>query len=225
MKIERQIEIANSFSEKYEECILDINLTFDEFTILKDGIFSSDMDDKWDIFIVDQYLYFARSWTNNCIYKVNLIKDNRKVNLDKIQVTRDSEKYKSLDIESDVNLFKKLLQMYLNREDIFNDERFNLRLIKETIEKYDTKNTYRKSIGSQSVGLNLQIYNGLLKDHSERININGLENFEKNSMKYDEKYELLSLHLSTREDPKNATTYFFNQEATELIGQITIERK
>jgi hypothetical protein len=52
-----------------------------------------------------------------------------------------------------------------------------------------------------------------------------LENFKKNSMKYDKKYELLSLHLSTREDPKNATTYFFNQEATELIGQITIERK
>jgi len=35
----------------------------------------------------------------------------------------------------------------------------------------------------------------------------------------------LSLHLSKKENPKNSITFFFNQEGTELLGEIKIERK
>lgn len=224
MEIEKQIEIANSFSDEYEESILNIELTFDEFDILKEGIFSNDMDDKWNIFVLNQYLYFSRSWTDVCVYKVHLTQNQKKVILDNIRVTRDSNQYKIIDLKSDIDLFKELLQIYLNREGLYKDERFNIGLIKETIEKYDNNDINRKSIGFQSIDLNLQIYNSLLESNKERVQVDGFEDFKKNSLKYNKNYELYSLHISKKVNPKEATTYFFNQDATELIGQITIKR-
>ena len=224
MKIERQLKIADSFSENFTESELDIDLSLDEFEILKKGFFSTDMDVKWNIFIVDKNLYLSRSWTDYCIYKVSFIENRRRINLNKIKVSRDSELYKGNNLDAEIKTFKKILQMYLKRDNLFVDERLNLGLIKETIEKLDDKNNYKKSIGLQSIELNLQIYKSLVESSSEYIKVIGLENLEMNSKKYNPKYELLSLHISNMENPKKSTTYFFNQEATELIGQITTQR-
>ena len=65
MKIDKQLQIAKSFSNFFEESILDINLEKKEYEILKQGIFSSDMDDKWNVFIIENFLYLSRSWTDN----------------------------------------------------------------------------------------------------------------------------------------------------------------
>jgi hypothetical protein len=225
MKKEKQLEIANSFSTKFAESILDIDITLEELNIFKNGIFSQDMDDKWNVFIIDKHLYFARSWTNNCIYKISFSENNRKANLEKIKVTRDEEKYKGIDINEDILILKKLLQKFLKRDNLFVDERLNLGLIKETIQKYDSENNYRKSIGLQTIKLTLEIYKSLQKSSYNLLKIIGLEDFELNTKKYPLTYELLSLHISKRENPKDSITFFFDQEAKELIGKITFERK
>ena len=225
MKTERKIKIAESFSNKYAEIELDIDLSQKEFELLDRGIFAGSMDEKWNIFIHKYSLFFARSWTDHCIYKADLETKRRGIKLSNLKVSRNTEEYKGTDLKSDTDLFKKLLQMYLNMEDLNIDEKVNLPLIKSTTEKYSKENGSRKSLGSQSIALNLQIYNSLIESSSDCITVNGLDKLTNNTKKYDSKYELLSLHISNKENPKDSTTFFFNQEGTELLGQITIERK
>jgi len=225
MKSERIIKIAESFSNKYVETTLDIDLSGKEYELLNIGIFAGSMDEKWNIFIHNDSLFFARSWANNCIYKVSLEIKRRGAKLTNLKVTRNTTEYKGTDLKSDTDLFKKLIQMYLDREDLYTDERINLPLIKSTLEKYNRKNELRKSIGSQSIELNLRIYNSLIQSSSDFITVNGIEELTNNTKKYDSKYELLSLHISNKENPKDSTTFFFNQEGTKLLGQITIDKK
>jgi hypothetical protein len=225
MTTERKIQIAESFSNKYVETELDIDLSEKEFKLLKKGIFAGSMDEKWNIFVLNEFLYFARSWTNNCIYKASIKPKIGGIKINNLKITRNLTEYKGTDLKSDTNLFKKLLQMYLNREDLYTDERINLPLIKSTLEKYNGNNILRKSVGSQSIELNLSIYNSLIMSSSEFINVIGLNELTKNTENYKSNYELLSLHISNIENPKDSTTFFFNQEGTKLLGKITIERK
>ncbi|KQC30857.1 hypothetical protein [Flagellimonas eckloniae] len=225
MTSERKIKIAESFSNKYVETELDIDLSQKEFELLGRGFFAGSMDEKWNIFIHKDSLFFARSWTDNCIYKADLEIRRSGIKLNNLKITKNTDEYKGTDLKSDTDLFKKLLQMYLDREDLYIDYRVKLPLIKLTIEKYSKENELRKSIGSQSVELNLQIYNSLIESSSDYITINGLEELTYNTKKYDSKYELLSLHISNKENPSDSTTFFFNQEGTELLGQIIINKK
>ncbi|AXT50319.1 hypothetical protein D1818_05550 [Aquimarina sp. BL5] len=225
MTNERKIQIAESFSEKNIEMELDIDLSEKEFELLKKGVFAGSMDEKWNIFILNDFLYLARNWTDNCIYKASFKTERRGIKIDKLKITRNTAHYKGADLKSDSNLFKKLLQGYLNREDLYRDDRIDLPLIKSILEKYN-EDSLRKSIGSQSIELNLSIYNSFKKSNSKFMTINGLKELTKNTKKYKPNYQLLSLHISNKENPKkDATTFFFNQEGTELLGQITIVRK
>lgn len=225
MKKEKQIQIANSFSKLNVESKLDITISDKEFQILKNGISAKSMDEKWNIFVLKNNIYFSRSWTNYCIYKVRYEIEKQSYHLNQIFITRDSNQYRSKSLENDLNMFKIVLQLYLKREDIFIDKRLQLDLIKKTIEKYDPNNHYKKSIGQQSVELNCKIYNLLLKSSSDMIEIKGLKEFLNNSSKYDKKHKLLSLHLSKRFEPKDATTFYFNADASEYVGQITKIKK
>lgn len=86
--------------------------------------FAECMEDKWNVFAIDDNIYFARSWTNFCIYKVIVKKLNSTVILSHVNVNRDDEQYKSKDLEYDTILLKRLLQMYLEREDFYVDPEF-----------------------------------------------------------------------------------------------------
>jgi hypothetical protein len=225
MTTERKIQISESFSNEYVETELEIDLSEKEFELLKTGIFSGSMEEKWNIFVLNEFIYFTRNWTNNCIYKASFKTKSRGIKINNLKITRNTTQYKGTDLKSDTNLFKKLLQMYLNREDLYTDERINLPLIKSTLENYNGNKNLRKSIGSQSIELNLSIYNSLTQSSSEFINIIGINELTKNTENYKSNYELISLHISNIENPKDSTTFFFNQEGTKMLGQITIERK
>jgi hypothetical protein len=85
---------------------------------LEVGIFAGSMDQKWNIFVWNDILYFARSWTDFCIYKVSVKRQEQTVILSEFQVNRDDSQYKSKDLAYDTDLLKKLLQVFLKREDI-----------------------------------------------------------------------------------------------------------
>jgi len=60
-------------------------------------------------------MYWARSWTDCCIFKIAFERLNGEVNLKNIQVTRNSNEYNSNDLEYDIGFFKQMLDFYLNR--------------------------------------------------------------------------------------------------------------
>jgi hypothetical protein len=225
MTPERQIQIAESFSTEFAEAELDINLTECEFGLLGKGIFASSMDEKWNVFVVDGFLYLARSWSDKCIYKVSYKVNGPTTKLNQLRVTRNSFEYRSTDLISDTNMFKKVLQMYLNRIDIYSDDRINLPLIKKTLEKYSGQNELKKSVGSQSIELNLSIYDSLLKSNTKYLDITGLEELKTALKKYESEYEILSLHIFNNSNPNSSKTYFFNQEGTEMLGEIIVQKK
>ena len=223
MDEEKKKEIANSFSDEFEEQDLGIKLTKEEFKILEEGIYARDMDEKWNVFTIDSNIYFARSWTGNCIFKVSFEKGDE-IHLKKIKVTRDSKKYKGDNLGDDMILFKRLLQMYLGREDLFVDDRLALSGIRKLIGRFDPDNRYKKSIETQTVGLCLSIF-GTLQDETNKkyVEVIGLDEFKEKARKFDSGDELLCLHLSERDAPNSRTTFYFNDDATELVGQLTIK--
>ncbi|WP_047247395.1 hypothetical protein [Maribacter thermophilus] len=147
MTPERQIQIAESFSSEFAEAELDIDLTESEIGLLERGIFADSMDEKWNVFVTNGFLYCARSWSDKCIYKASYETNGPVTKLTKLKVSRDSFEYRSKDLIYDTNLFKKMLQMYLNRKDLYSDDRINLPLIKKTLEKYSGQNELTKISG------------------------------------------------------------------------------
>ncbi len=116
MDNKRKIKIANSFSDKYSETELNLNLTKSEFGKFENGIYAESMDEKWNIFLVDNNMYWTRSWTNICIYKVEFEKLNGDVKLINMKVNRNPNEYNNNDLKYDVKIFKQLLDFYLNKD-------------------------------------------------------------------------------------------------------------
>jgi len=225
MKTEVQRKIAESFPQTYAETELNIELNEKEIELFKNGIFASGMDEKWNIFTMDKSIYFSRSWTDNCIFKAGFEKNDGKTIINNLKVSRDELQYKSTDLDYDSNLFKKVLEIYLNRKDLYVDERIKIPLIQKTIKKYEPNYEIQNYIGCQSVELNIQIYDSLRKSSSHIIEIIGFEKLRKKVAELKADYQLLSLHLSKKDNSGKSITIFFNQNGTELIGIIERIRK
>lgn len=115
MTNERKLSIAASFSDKYVEATLDLILSESEFEKFEHGIYSGSMEEKWNIFLIENNMYWARSWTDHCVFKVGFSKEDGKVNLENIKVTRNPDEYTSNDLEHDIKIFKTMLNFYINR--------------------------------------------------------------------------------------------------------------
>ncbi len=116
MKEERKLAIATAFSSPFEESPIDIPISLQQFTQLKQGIYATSMEEKWNLFILDSFLYCSRSWTDFCIYKVGFSKNEHQVFLHTLQVTRDTERYTGTNLESDIQIFKRLMRVRLGVE-------------------------------------------------------------------------------------------------------------
>ena len=219
-----KLKIATSFPDKYEVNKLDLKISTEEFKIFEVGIFAGSMDEKWNVFVLDDILYFARSWTNFCIYKVFVRKLEGIVILSDFQVNRDTKQYNSNDIEYDTILLKKLLQMFLKREDVYSDPKLELPLIKKTIEEFDPKNECKKSIGTSNVGFTRHTHNGLSTEQKEYFELSGWTELDNIIGSKNDNEPLISLYLQNRLT-NSSTTYYFDKDAKELLGHITIRNK
>lgn len=224
MKQERQIEIAAAFPSQFAEADIDISLNSQELEVLSKGIFARAMEDKWNLFVIDEFLYLSRSWTGYCIYKVSIKKRVRGATLQELKVSRNYEQYTSKDLKVDIDRFKRILQSFLKREDLFIDARLSLPLIKEIIENLEDKDAMHKNVGSQSVELNIKILNLNRRSRHFHLEAVGLDELNQKLKCLEPSSTVLSLHIANKENPKDATTYYFNQEGTELLGQVTIKR-
>src|SRR5437762_4182517 len=196
MRLEEQNQIAKTFSDKFQEFDLELTLTANEFELFDNGVFSNSMEEKWNIFLLDNFMYWARSWTAHCIYKIQVTRQAGSVTLEKGFVTRDKSQYNSANLEKDKILFLQLLQGYLDRDDIYIDPEFELDIIKEMISKYDPQNKCIKSIGHcNDVGLTKKIYDGLIMHSKNFCEVVGWQELKENIATKDDKEDLLSLYL------------------------------
>ncbi|MDQ6764194.1 MAG: hypothetical protein M3015_16415 [Bacteroidota bacterium] len=135
--------IANSFPAKFEKFELNLKISTSEFNLFENVNGTADTS---NFFVINDILYYARNW-NICLYKVFTKKQSDGVELRNAFVNRDSNQYTSTNIENDKILLLEFIQIFLGRGDIYLDPRLQIKLIKETIDKFDPKNNCNKSIG------------------------------------------------------------------------------
>lgn len=105
--------LAAAFPAKCESIAIDIPLDYSEFVIFEKGIFASDMDEKWHIFVINNMMYFVRSWTMFCIYKVEIKKEDDMVHLVMLYVNRDKSQYGGTDISNDCLVLSQVIRIYI----------------------------------------------------------------------------------------------------------------
>lgn len=109
MTEDRKIAIAESFSKIHAHTYLNIKLTHKEFLYFEKGSYATAQEEKWNIFIVNNWICFARSWTDYCIFKVQFKKEENHVMLGKLKITRNKNEYGGSNIKDDVASFKIML--------------------------------------------------------------------------------------------------------------------
>jgi len=219
MTLQNQKEIASTFSDKFEEFELDLTLTQNEFSIFDKGVFAESMDEKWNVFVLDKYMFWARSWTDACIYKIELLREDDVIKLIKGFVTRNRLEYNSNNVEQDKILFLKLLQAYLGRDDIYVDPAFHFDLIKQVLADQEPISRYKKSISRQSVGINKMIYKSVQHFGEDYIIKTGWQAFYEKIKDMNDDEDILSLYLHEK-GTRNGTTYHFDNEGKRLISVI-----
>lgn len=112
MNIEQKNEISNSFVDSFKDLKLDIKLSIRETNRLREGIYAESMEDKWNIFILKKHIYFARSWTEHCIYKVEFEDNASFIVLKNLRVTNNSKHYNWIFKKLEPRIFKRLIQTF-----------------------------------------------------------------------------------------------------------------
>lgn len=219
MNIIKQKEIANSFSETFQEFDINLTLKYEEFKLFENGVFARSMDEKWNIFILDNFMYWARSWSGNCIYKVQLTKWEDNITLGMGYVTRDRAQLNSENIEHDKIRFLELLQCYLDRDDIYIDPAYHFDIVIQTLAKYEPINRYIKSIGRQSVSINKSIYHSCIYFGQEYLNKSGWTEFYDKIKYMNDDEDILSLYIQEK-GTNQGTTYHFDKEGKKIISII-----
>ena len=225
MDEKRKAKIFTSFPKEFDEAELDIILSAKEFDLFANGIYAGSMDEKWNIFVFDKILVFARSWTGYCIYKIQFQEIGDKVILKTLQVNRNSSQYAGNNIEDDLILFKKIIQIFLQRNDLHEEQALRIPIIKQVTEKEDPNNEYYKSVGSNTVGSIKTIYQTLTSPPNNAFyNVIGwLELENKISAKPDD--EKLTTVFIQHKKNRSGKTFYFTEHGTEYLGTILISKR
>jgi O-acetyl-ADP-ribose deacetylase (regulator of RNase III) len=80
---------------------------------LRVGLHPLQMEDKWFIYLEDDWLYFHRSWTGFCIYAVRLSAVGRSRRVVEAWVSRDADQYVSGDDRRDSEILGYLVERLL----------------------------------------------------------------------------------------------------------------
>ena len=87
--------------ETFEAAIIDRALTEEEYKALVFGFIPRDMDDRWFLYVQDDWVYLHRSWTGHLIFKLKLEIPSGNVVLTDIHINRDPDQYRSVNSEAD----------------------------------------------------------------------------------------------------------------------------
>lgn len=76
-------------------------LSKEEYQLLVCGFKPRDMDDRWFLYVQNDWVFLHRSWTGHCIFKLKLEVLSENVILTDIHINRDSDQYRSVNLEAD----------------------------------------------------------------------------------------------------------------------------
>ncbi|MBE2224119.1 MAG: hypothetical protein IAF02_21445 [Anaerolineae bacterium] len=99
--------------EAHKELPLSGVYTEEEFEKMSYGFLPQDQQDKWFIYLEDDWLFFHRSWTGTCVFKLEIVLNNCKYHAIKAIVNRDPEQYRNTDDRQDVELISYLIDTLL----------------------------------------------------------------------------------------------------------------
>ena len=224
MDLEEKKSIVASFPSNYARAELGVILTKGEYAIFEKGIYAGSMDEKWNIFVLNNVLVLQRSWTGNCIYKVNVEQHDGSIILKDFEVNRHPEQYRGKNIEEDIAILKRVLKIFLTRKDLYIHPKLILPLIREIIELEDPEDKSTKMVDSRSVGQVLHMYNILSTAPNDALFVlNGWQQFSKNLSGRAHAELLTSVYIADKER-NYYKTFYFDEGATALLGSIVIEK-
>ena len=96
--------------EKHDTFVLKRHFTGEEMNVLSLGHIPEEMEDKWFFYMEGPVLWAHRSWTGNCIYRVEFKEDGCHV----VTVNRDPRQYGCTDIGEDLENLNELLGRWAN---------------------------------------------------------------------------------------------------------------
>lgn len=100
---------TEEFPDNSKLILVDRAYSKSEFEKIIVGTIPEAMEDKWFVFYEEPWLYFYRSWTGFCIFKVRFEIFQYSIQIAEAWVNRNPEQYTETDDSRDVNLLKMLL--------------------------------------------------------------------------------------------------------------------
>lgn len=90
---------------------IDLRLQFDDaqFAVLRRGLIPRDMDDRWFMFVEDDWLFIHRSWTGACIFAAQFRAQDGGVEVTNAWASRNADQYRSPGREHDTRLMRELI--------------------------------------------------------------------------------------------------------------------
>ncbi|MBQ5960323.1 MAG: hypothetical protein IJL53_06630 [Firmicutes bacterium] len=99
---------TNPMPAQHETFILNRSFSEKEMEALRCGNVPQSMEDKWFWYMEGSTLWAHRSWSGDCIYRIDFMADNKHV----VTVNRDPEQYRSTGIEADIESLNRLLDWW-----------------------------------------------------------------------------------------------------------------
>lgn len=85
----------------------------EEFVTISQGLIPKTTNDKWFIYLQDEWLYFHRSASGSCIFQLQFTPDDEGYTTDRLLVNQDPTQYRSFSDEYDVALVSYLIDAVL----------------------------------------------------------------------------------------------------------------
>ena len=85
----RKTHTIHPFPRRRAFIPFDRSFAAEEFERMKLGVVPCVMEDHWSIFLEQSWLYFVRSWTGYCVFKVRVEQKNDTARITEVWVSRD----------------------------------------------------------------------------------------------------------------------------------------
>ena len=90
----------------------------DEVTAMKRGFQPSDMDDRWLVLSVNDWVFVHRTWTGSCIYALQLCATPQGWTVGRSWVNRNRREYRGFPIKEERDMCRSLIdRLLLNSHD------------------------------------------------------------------------------------------------------------
>jgi hypothetical protein len=99
--------------ERKERLPIKRTFTTAEYDSIAFGLIPLDMDDKWFIFLENDWLYFHRSWTGKCVYQLRLERTGDLFTTAETWINLDVFKNKNIDLSYESAVLAFLIDNFL----------------------------------------------------------------------------------------------------------------